>query len=530
MKLMHLSDLHLGKRVNEFPMLADQQYILTQILRIEEDEKPDAVLLAGDIWDKPVPGADAVALFDDFLVQLSEHGAAVFVIPGNHDSPERVAFGGRLMKHRRIYLARPYNGSLHPIPLQDSFGTVYFYLLPFLKPLHVRRFFPEEPVETTNDALRLALSQTAVRPDARNVLVAHQFITGAAGCESEELSIGGSDNVDAALFSDFDYVALGHIHNPQQIGRATVRYCGTPLKYSFSEAGHEKSVTIAELGEKGSVVIRTIPLHPLHDLREIRGAYDEVTDRRFYSSFDRYDYLHEPDSGALNARLRQLDGEKNTLAETERTLAFRFARNREALQNITDTGRELSEQEKRCSWVENLADTANGTLSGKEKITLETFIQMNFFERILGRANTRFMVMSGGQYELRRRVSAENNRSKSGLELNVLDHYNGSLRSVKTLSGGESFLASLSLALGLADEIQSAAGGIQLDTMFVDEGFGSLDEDTLDQAIKALLQLTESNRLVGIISHVSELKECIDKQIVVTKTRDGGSHAEILGE
>jgi len=239
---------------------------------------------------------------------------------------------------------------------------------------------------------------------------------------------------------------------------------------------------------------------------------------------------HEPDSGALNARLRQLDGEKNTLAETERTLAFRFARNREALQNITDTGRELSEQEKRCSWVENLADTANGTLSGKEKITLETFIQMNFFERILGRANTRFMVMSGGQYELRRRVSAENNRSKSGLELNVLDHYNGSLRSVKTLSGGESFLASLSLALGLADEIQSAAGGIQLDTMFVDEGFGSLDEDTLDQAIKALLQLTESNRLVGIISHVSELKECIDKQIVVTKTRDGGSHAEILGE
>ncbi len=234
------------------------------------------------------------------------------------------------------------------------------------------------------------------------------------------------------------------------------------------------------------------------------------------------------DLAQLREALARLNDEKQTLTRVQQEFALRIARNREALQNMQETGSKLAEQEKRFAWVSSLADTANGTLSGKEKITLETFIQMNYFERILNRANTRFMVMSDGQYELRRRITAENNRTKSGLELDVLDHYNGSLRSVKTLSGGESFLASLSLALGLADEIQSAAGGIRLDTMFVDEGFGSLDEDTLRQAMKALLSLTESNRLVGIISHVSELKERIEKQIVVTKKREGGSQAEIV--
>ena len=175
-----------------------------------------------------------------------------------------------------------------------------------------------------------------------------------------------------------------------------------------------------------------------------------------------------------------------------------------------------------------LSNTVNGNLAGKEKVALETYIQMTFFDRILQRANVRLLVMSGGQYELKRRREAENNRSQSGLELDVIDHYNGSQRSVKSLSGGESFKASLSLALGLSDEIQSAAGGIRLDTMFVDEGFGSLDEESLQQAIRALTGLTEGNRLVGIISHVAELKEKIDKQIVVTKDKSGGSRVEIL--
>lgn len=210
------------------------------------------------------------------------------------------------------------------------------------------------------------------------------------------------------------------------------------------------------------------------------------------------------------------------------SIAARISTNGTAFDNIKRQSGNLSEIESKWTWVKALSNTANGNISGKEKIMLETYIQMTYFDRIIARANTRFMVMSGGQYELKRRIEAENNRSQSGLELDVIDHYNGTERSVKTLSGGESFKASLSLALGLSDEIQSSAGGIQLDTMFVDEGFGSLDEDSLQQAIKALANLTEGNRLVGIISHVSELKEKIDKQIVVTKEKSGGSRIEII--
>ena len=209
-------------------------------------------------------------------------------------------------------------------------------------------------------------------------------------------------------------------------------------------------------------------------------------------------------------------------------LHTRISTNASALAHIREKSAELMQLEQRYAWMRTLSNTANGTLPGKEKIALETYVQMTFFDRILRRANVRLMVMSDGQYELKRRTTAENNRGQSGLELDVIDHYNGSERSVRSLSGGESFKASLSLALGLSDEIQSMAGGIRLDTMFVDEGFGSLDEESLRQAIRALTSLTEGNRLVGIISHVSELKEKIDRQIVVTKGRGGGSRAEIV--
>ena len=197
------------------------------------------------------------------------------------------------------------------------------------------------------------------------------------------------------------------------------------------------------------------------------------------------------------------------------------------MNHINEKSGDLDSLEKRYAWIKALSNTANGNISGKEKVMLETYIQMTYFDRIISRANTRFMVMSGGQYELKRRKEAENNRTQSGLDLDVIDHYNGTERSVKTLSGGESFKASLSLALGLSDEIQSSAGGVRLDTMFVDEGFGSLDDESLNQAMKALSSLTEGNRLVGIISHVSELKTRIDKQIVVTKEKTGGSKANI---
>ena len=234
------------------------------------------------------------------------------------------------------------------------------------------------------------------------------------------------------------------------------------------------------------------------------------------------------DVPAQQARSQALNEARNAQAAARRTVHTRLTTNQTALENIRGKAADLKALEERYTWVRALSDTANGALQGREKVALETYIQMTFFDRILRRANVRFLVMSGGQYELKRRREAENNRSQSGLELDVIDHYNGSERSVKSLSGGESFKASLSLALGLSDEIQSAAGGIRLDTMFVDEGFGSLDEESLQQAIRALTGLTQGNRLVGIISHVAELKEKIDKQIVVTKDRTGGSRVEIV--
>lgn len=293
MKLIHLSDLHLGKRVNDFSMLEDQQYILAEILQIIDREKPDGVLIAGDVYDKSVPSAEAVALLDDFLVRLSRRELRIFVISGNHDSPERMAFGGRLMERSGVHLAPVYDGRVEPVVLTDQYGPVKLYLLPFVKPSHVRRCFPEREIATYTDAVAAAIEAMGVDTAVRNVLVTHQFITGAARCDSEELSVGGTDNVDAAVFDPFDYVALGHIHGPQQVGRETVRYCGTPLKYSFSEAGHKKSVTVVELGAKGAVTIRTIPLKPLRDMVELRGTYEELTLRAFYegTTYPR-DYIH----------------------------------------------------------------------------------------------------------------------------------------------------------------------------------------------------------------------------------------------
>ena len=282
MKLIHLSDLHLGKRVNEFSMLEDQQYILRAILEIVDAEKPDAVLIAGDVYDKSVPSAEAMGLLDSFLVRLSERNLRTLVISGNHDSPERVAFGGRLMTKSGVHLCPVYDGSVEPIILSDAYGPVCFYLLPFLKPSHVRRFFPDCEINTYTDALAAVIGALQVDRRMRNVLVTHQFVTGALRCDSEEVSVGGSDQVDASVFEPFDYVALGHLHGPQYVGRETVRYCGTPLKYSFSEAGHHKSVTVVELGEKGEILVRTVPLSPLRDMVELRGTYDELTLRSFY--------------------------------------------------------------------------------------------------------------------------------------------------------------------------------------------------------------------------------------------------------
>lgn len=299
MKLFHLSDLHIGKRVNEFSMLEDQKYILRQILKAAKEYQPDGIILAGDIYDKPVPAAEAVQVFDDFLTSLSEMKLPVFMISGNHDSAERVSYGGRLMKKSGIYVAPVYEGKTEKVELKDDYGKVCIHLLPFIKPAAVRHAFEggeyEKEAETVCDyqsAVKMAVSHMEIEEGARNVLVAHQFVTGAMRCESEEVSVGGLDNVDASVFDDFDYVALGHIHSPQAVGREQVRYCGTPLKYSFSEAGQEKSITVVELKEKGNTKITFIPLHPMRDMRKIRGSYMEVTARSFYENDSCDDYLH----------------------------------------------------------------------------------------------------------------------------------------------------------------------------------------------------------------------------------------------
>lgn len=291
MKFIHLSDLHIGKRVNEFSMLEDQKYILAQILELVERERADGVILAGDLYDKPVPPAEAVRVLDAFLTRLAEMGVPVFAVSGNHDSAERVAFGARLFSSRGVYLSPVYDGKVESISLEDSFGEVRVYLLPFVKQAAVRHVFESEEIDSYEDAVRTAVEHMEIDPSVRNVLAAHQFVTGAARCESEEILVGGLDNVDAAVFDGFDYVALGHLHSPQHVGRETVRYCGTPLKYSFSEAEQEKSVTVAELKEKGNVEIRRIPLKPLRDMRRIRGTYMEVTDRSFYQDTNTEDYV-----------------------------------------------------------------------------------------------------------------------------------------------------------------------------------------------------------------------------------------------
>ena len=291
MKLIHLSDLHIGKRVNEVSMIDDQEYILQQILRIIDEEKGDAVLIAGDVYDKSVPSAEAVTLFDDFLCELAQRKVPTLIISGTHDSPARLAFGNRLMEESGIHISPVYDGSVSTITLSDEHGDVDFWLLPFLKPAHVKRYFPDADIESYTDACRVAVEHMGIDTTIRNVLLTHQFVTGASTCESEEISVGGSDNVEASVFADFDYVALGHIHGPQNIGTNKIRYCGTPLKYSFSEEHHHKSVTVVNLNAKGELNLELRPLPPRHDLRSIRGAFAELTDKAFSDGTATDDYL-----------------------------------------------------------------------------------------------------------------------------------------------------------------------------------------------------------------------------------------------
>lgn len=290
MKFIHLSDLHIGKRVNDFSMIEDQAYILTKILNIIDEQQPDGVFISGDVYDKAVPSAEAVALFDDFLYRLAQRELQTYVISGNHDSPERIAFGGRLMNQSGVYMSPVYHKDIAPITVHDEHGAINIYLLPFIKPTHVRAQFPEASIESYTQAMQVALDYLQVDSSKRNVLLTHQFVAGSLRSESEELSVGGSDNVAVDVFEAFDYVALGHLHKPQHVGRETIRYCGTPLKYSFSEANDVKSVTVVEMGAKGEIEITTVPLVPKRDLKQLRGTYDDLMLKSNYDSLNLDDY------------------------------------------------------------------------------------------------------------------------------------------------------------------------------------------------------------------------------------------------
>lgn len=303
MRLIHLSDLHIGKRVNEFSMLEDQEYILKEILGIIDDEQPDGVIIAGDVYDKSVPSEEAVKLLDSFLTSLAKRKLQVYIISGNHDSAAKLAFASSLIDLSGIHISPVYDsaqiammgdGLVRPYKLEDGKGQmVNIYMLPFVKPAMVRSVFPDEAdyIKDYTDACRVAVEHMDVDEKVTNILVAHQFVTGAVRSESEE-NVGGLDNVDVSVFDSFDYVALGHIHGPQKVGRETVRYCGTPLKYSLSEANHTKSVTVVDIPENKKIEIRTVPLVPMHELREVKGTFDELMDRRNYEGTAVDDYLY----------------------------------------------------------------------------------------------------------------------------------------------------------------------------------------------------------------------------------------------
>lgn len=414
MKFLHLADLHIGKRVCEHNMLDEQVHILGEVLDIARKESPDAVLIAGDVYDKSVPSAEAVAVLDDFLVKLAATGTKVFVLSGNHDSAERIAFGGRLMQGMGVYMSPVYNGEFAPMTLKDEFGEVDLWMLPFVRPADVRAHLESDEdrdaVTDYTSAMRMAIAQMKFTEGRRNVLVAHQFVTGAERSESEE-NVGGLDNVDASVFEKFDYVALGHIHKPQNVakdsdGMVRARYSGTPLKYSLSEATHKKSVTVVELGAsracnefrtagvicddidvhagdlfagsemRAALQVREVPLKPLHDVREIRGTFAELVSPEFRTAqvaagnkLDDFVYVKLTDENDVPDAAQKLRGIYPNLMmldyDNERTRNQQIAVGVEAVEKKTPmqlfgeffnemTRREMNSEE--CEFVQSIVD------------------------------------------------------------------------------------------------------------------------------------------------------------------------------
>ena len=295
MKLMHLSDLHLGKLVLEQSMIDDQKYILNQIIDIVKKGRVDIVLIAGDVYDKSIPTIEAVNLFSDFLTRLYKLKVFVFVISGNHDSKDRLSFGNELFVDNGIYIEGIFNGNLRCETINDKDGKLNIYMLPFIKPVEVKRFYPDEIIDTYEDAIKCILKHSSINKSGRNIIMIHQFVTSLGEdvirSDSESISLGGIDNIDVTLFKDFDYVAMGHIHGPQKVGRETARYSGSPLKYSFSEVNQKKSVCIVEFNSKEDINISKIPLIPIRDMRVIKGPFDKLISKEIVNLENKNDYL-----------------------------------------------------------------------------------------------------------------------------------------------------------------------------------------------------------------------------------------------
>lgn len=283
MKALHLGDLHIGKSVNDFNMIEDQKYILEQILDIIRSHKIDVVFIAGDIYDRAIPSEEAVKLLDYFLCELFKIGVETFLISGNHDSDERLNFGSSLFQKNKIYISAKYDGNIYKKTFKDEFGNLNIYLLPFVKASHVKYFYPDEKIESYDDAVRVVLTHTDINWSERNIIVAHQFVTGRnedpelGGSEGASvLKVGTIEKIGVDCFDGFDYVALGHIHSPQKIGKETVRYSGSPLKYSLSEADNDKSVPVITFGEKGNTLVELVKLKPLRDMRHLKGRMEQL--------------------------------------------------------------------------------------------------------------------------------------------------------------------------------------------------------------------------------------------------------------
>ena len=286
MKLLHLGDLHLGKSLGEFDLYEDQKYIFDQILSIIREKEIDGVLIAGDVYDRAVPSESAMNLLDYFLKSLADQKVKTFMISGNHDSDDRLGYGSRLFESSHIYIAAQFRGTLYKKTVIDEYGEADFYLLPFVKASQVRHFYPDEKIESYDAAVRVILEHAQIDPDKRNIIVAHQFVAG-RGADPE---LGGSEGAGTQnvglvekigwdCFDMFDYAALGHIHSPQSIGRREVRYSGSPLKYSLSEAGNDKSVPVVTLGPKGEVDIELVKLRPMRDMRRLKGPIEKLLDK-----------------------------------------------------------------------------------------------------------------------------------------------------------------------------------------------------------------------------------------------------------